>query len=97
MAHHGKDLRGQVTAQQLAGKRWEDPRDTAQHQKHTDKRPTDTEIGSEAGEKSKVDFTLFFLRKLTFCKLELGKEGSQQHVKPQCPSVDLRAGMRVLI
>lgn len=34
---------------------------------------------------------------VTFCKVQLGKEGSQQHVKLQCPSADLRAGMRALI
>lgn len=61
MVHHGKAPWGQVTAQQLAGKRWQGPWDMAQHQKHTDKGPTDTETESEAGEKSKVDFTLFFV------------------------------------
>ena len=61
MAHHGKAPRGQVTAQQLAGKRWQGPRDMAQHRKHTDTGPTETETGSEAGERSKVDFTLFFV------------------------------------
>lgn len=61
MAHHGKAPRGQVTGQQLAGKRWQGLRDMAQRRKHTDKGPTETETGSEAGERSKVDFTLFFV------------------------------------